>query len=121
MRGPKYMWITCAPLAWLVLVTFSAAWQKIFSPLPRIGFLAQAAQIEQALVSGSLSGAAAAQSRTMIFNARLDAVVCGVFMLLVAIVLVDSLRLWYGILRGTEPARMREAPFVLSRLGTEEV
>ncbi len=121
MRGPKYMWITCAPLAWLVLVTFSAAWQKIFSPQPRIGFLAQAAQIEAALASGSLSGVAAAQSRTLIFNARLDAVVCGVFMLLVAIVLVDSLRLWYRILSGAEDRRVFESPFVLSRLRSEEV
>jgi carbon starvation protein len=121
MRGPKYMWITCAPLAWLVLVTFSAAWQKIFSPLPRIGFLAQAAQIEAALASGSLSGVAAAQSRTLIFNARLDAVVCGVFMILVAIVLVDSLRLWYRILSGAEERQVFESPFVLSRLRSEEV
>ena len=45
MHGPKFMWITCAPLAWLVLVTFSAGWQKIFSPLPRVGFLAQANQL----------------------------------------------------------------------------
>ena len=121
MRGPKYMWITCGPLAWLVLVTFSAAWQKIFSPVPRIGFLAQAAQIETALASGGLSGAAAAQSRTLIFNARLDAVVCGVFMLLVAIVLVDSLRLWYRIVSGAEDRRLFESPFVLSRLRSEEV
>jgi carbon starvation protein len=121
MRGPKHMWITCAPLAWLVLVTFSAAWQKIFSPLPRIGFLAQAAQIEAALASGSLSGAAAAQSRTLIFNARLDAVVCGVFMVLVAIVLIDSLRLWYRILSGAEDRQVFESPFVLSRLRSEEV
>ncbi len=42
MHGAKYMWITCAPLVWLVTVTFTAAWQKIFSPLPAIGFLAQA-------------------------------------------------------------------------------
>jgi carbon starvation protein len=121
MRGPKYMWITCVPLAWLVLVTFSAAWQKIFSPVPRIGFLAQAAQIEAALASGSLSGAAAAESRTLIFNARLDAVVCGVFMILVAIVLVDSLRLWYRIVSGAEDRRVFESPFVLSRLRSEEV
>jgi carbon starvation protein len=115
MRGAKYMWITCAPLAWLVLVTFSAGWQKIFSPLPRVGFLAQADQLA--------ASAAAAQhdTQTLIFNARLDAVVCGTFMVLVAIVLIDSLRLWYGLLRGTEPARTMESPFVLSQLGTEEV
>ena len=38
MHGAKYMWITCVPLAWLVTVTFTAAWQKIFSPIPRSDF-----------------------------------------------------------------------------------
>ena len=107
MHGPKYMWITCGPLVWLVLVTFSAGWQKIFSPLPRVGFLAQANQ--------------PGTPPAVIFNARLDAVVCGTFMILVAIVLVDSLRLWYGILRGTTANTVVESPFVLSRLETEEI
>jgi carbon starvation protein len=115
MHGPKYMWITCAPLAWLVLVTFSAGWQKIFSPLPRVGFLSQASQLAVSAAAGQRD------TLTLIFNARLDAVVCGTFMVLVAIVLVDSLRLWYGILRGTEPARVIESPFVMTRLGTEEI
>jgi carbon starvation protein len=121
MRGPKYMWITCGPLAWLALVTFSAAWQKIFSAVPRIGFLAQAAQIQTALASGKLTAAAAAQNRTLLFNARLDAAVCGVFMVLVAIVLLDSLRLWYRIVWGAADRGVLEAPFVLSRLRSEEV
>jgi carbon starvation protein len=115
MHGARHMWITCAPLAWLVVVTFSAGWQKIFSPLPRVGFLAQADQLA--------ASAAAAQhdTQTLIFNARLDAVVCGTFMVLVAIVLIDSLRLWYGLLRGTEPVRIMESPFVMSQLEADEV
>jgi carbon starvation protein len=115
MHGPKFMWITCAPLAWLVLVTFSAGWQKIFSPLPRVGFLAQASQL------AASSSAASGQTAALIFNARLDAAVCGTFMILVAVVLIDSLRLWYGILRGTQEARVIESPFVLSRLEVKEI
>ena len=42
MHRSRFMWITCVPLAWLVTVTFTAAYQKLFSPDPRIGFLAQA-------------------------------------------------------------------------------
>jgi carbon starvation protein len=113
MRGPNDMWITCAPLVWLVIVTFAAAWQKIWSPVPRIGFLAQAAQLEA-------SGATTAAVRAQIFNNRLDAVVCGVFMALVAIILLDSLRLWFGIIRGTADRRVAEAPFMPSRLNAEE-
>src|ERR1700744_4274258 len=115
MHGPKFMWITCAPLAWLVLVTFSAGWQKIFSPLPRVGFLAQANQL------AASSSAVSSQTATLIFNARLDAAVCGAFMILVSVVLVDSLRLWYGILRGTQRAVVIESPFVLSRLEVKEI
>src|SRR5581483_3977465 len=44
----KYVMVTLLPLAWLVVVTFTASWQKIFSPDPRIGFLAQARQIAAA-------------------------------------------------------------------------
>ncbi|MBI4875509.1 MAG: carbon starvation protein A [Acidobacteria bacterium] len=113
MHGAKYMWITCVPLAWLVTVTYTAAWQKMFSPHPRIGFLAQAAQLE--------AGAQTAATRTLIFNNRLDAVVCGIFVVLVTTILIDSLRLWTGILRGTREAKASETPFVLSTLRAEEL
>ncbi len=113
MRGSKFMWITCVPLIGLVIVTFTAAYQKIWSPLPRIGFLAQAAQLEA-------TGSAAANIRAQIFNNRLDAVVCGAFMLLVAIILLDSMRLWFGIIRGTADNRVAESPFVPTQLNPEE-
>jgi carbon starvation protein len=119
MHGAKYMWITCAPLVWLVAATFTAAWQKIFSPIPAIGFLAQADKLEAALQAGKAADAAAAQ--TLIFNARLDAGVCAVFMLLVAVILLDSLRVWAGILWGRGDRQVHEAPFVASQLQTEEL
>ena len=114
MHGAKYVWSTFAPLVWLVTVTFTAGWQKIFSPLPAVGFLAQADQLAAA-------GAASAATQTLIFNARLDAAVCGILMVLVAVILVDSTRVWVGILRGTADKRVREAPFVPSRLQAEEL
>jgi len=121
MHRLRYVWITGLPLGWLVTVTFTAAWQKIFSPVPRIGFLAQVDQLEAALRSGAITGAQVASTQTLIFNARLDAVVCGVFLVLVAVVLADSVRIWAGILRGTRESRVAEAPFVVSRLQAEEV
>ncbi len=121
MHRARYLWITGVPLVWLVTVTFTAAWQKIFSPAPRIGFLAQAGQLERAFESGAVPAAQLASTQTLIFNARLDAVVCGVFLVLVTVVLIDSVRVWSGILRGTREGRVAESPFVLSRLRAEEV
>ena len=63
----------------------------------------------------------ALQKELGLTHAHLDAVVCGILMVLVAIVLADSLRVWVGILRGTADAEIREAPFVLSQLQAEEL
>ncbi len=123
MHGAKFMWITCAPLVWLLSATFTAAWQKIFSPIPAIGFLAQADKMETALQAARAAGTTAnvAATPTLIFNARLDAVICGIFMVLVAVILIDSVRLWASILLGTGDRRVHEAPFVISQLQAEEL
>jgi carbon starvation protein len=121
MHRARFMWITCIPLVWLVVVTFTGGWLKIFSPLPRLGFLAQAGQLRAAVQGGKLSAAQISQNKALIFNAQLDAVVCGVFLVLVAAILVDSARVWAGILLGTREAAVRESPFVQSRLGADEI
>ncbi len=90
MHGLRYVWVTGVPLAWLVTVTFTAAWEKIFSPLPRIGFLAQARQLTLAPHTPVTD--------VLTFNARLDAVVCGTLLLLVAVILIDSIRVWIGLI-----------------------
>ena len=90
MHGLRYVLVTAVPLSWLIIVTFTAAWQKIFSPLPRIGFLAQARQLTLAPHTPV--------TEVLIFNARLDAVVCGTLLLLVAVILIDSIRVWIGLI-----------------------
>ncbi len=121
MHRARYLWITCLPLAWLVVVCFTAGFQKIFSQAPRVGFLAQAAQLQAALDAGQVAPAQVAATRTLIFNNQLDAVVCGVFLILVTAILIDSIRLWVGILRGTREAKLVESPFVVSALRLEEI
>ena len=116
MHGVKYLWITCGPLVWLVGATFTAGWQKIFAPQPALGFLAHASQLEQTMAAHPSATTAA-----LIFNDRLDALVTGIFLILVATILMDSLRTWTGILRGTREARVYEAPYVPSQLQPEEI
>ena len=113
MHGARFLWVTCAPMAWLLTVTFTAGWEKIFSPLPRVGFLAAARALE--------AGPQGAATKTLIFNNYLNAVVCGLFLVLVTTIVLDSLRIWAGILRGTRERTTSESPFVLSRLRPEEV
>ena len=114
MHGAKFMWISAAPLSWLVFVCYWAGLEKIFSDAPRVGFLALANQLSAALAAGKVPAAQIAATETQIFNNRLDAVVCGVFLILVTLILADSIRLWYKILTGGEPVRVMESPFVPS-------
>ena len=44
-----------------------------------------------------------------------------VFVILVGTILIDSIRIWIGILGGTRSADVAEAPFVVSQLNPEEV
>jgi carbon starvation protein len=111
MHGAKFMWVTCVPLVWLVVVTFAAGWQKIFSDLPAVGFLSQA----DLLARGPQTAATAA----LIFNNRLDAAVTGIFLVLVATVLVDSIRSWVSILSGARENESHETTFVLSQMAEE--
>jgi carbon starvation protein len=119
MHRAKYMWVTVVPLIWLVVVTFTASYQKIFSPQPSLGFLAQANALQERLATGAVPAAQRAAMEAQIFNNRLDAVVCGIFVVLCALILADSIRIWIGILKGTRDARVREAAFVMSKLQEE--
>ena len=115
------MWITSLPLVWLVTVTFTGALEKMFSDQPRLGFLAHAAALEGAIATGKIQPAALGATRAVIFNERLDAVVCGIFLVLVSIIVLDSLRIWYGLLRGTRASASSESPFIASRLEPESI
>ncbi|HUS05144.1 MAG TPA: hypothetical protein VMZ52_02525, partial [Bryobacteraceae bacterium] len=88
---------------------------------PRVGFLAQADQLQQTLDTGAVAAGKLLETQTQIFNAKLDAALCAIFLILVTTILLDSIRLWIGILRGTREARISETPFVLSTLQAEEL
>ena len=111
MHRAKYAAVTLVPLAWLVAVTFTASWHKMFDANPRVGFLAQA----RVLAAGPMSPATV----RVIFNNRLDAAVTGVLVVMVTLVLVESARQWIGILSGAREARVKESPFVRTRFVEE--
>jgi carbon starvation protein len=80
----------------------------VLDPNPRIGFLAQARAL----------AAAPATSATgqLIFNNRLDAALTAILVIMVSLVVIESVRVWAGILSGKKASSVREAPFVMTRL-----
>ncbi len=99
MGRARYLWVTAVPLAWLLSVTMTAGWMKIFSPDPRLGFLA---------------AANAATNPRLAFNAHVDAAVTGAFLLLTVVVVLANARVWALLLAGRLKPDLREEPFVPS-------
>ena len=107
------------PMIWLVIVTQTAAIQKIFHADPRIGFLAEAHRMSRLIAGGQTSIDQVVAVRRLIFNNRLDAAVTGFFAVLVLIVVLDSAREWLAVLRGRKTPAPRESEYVASALAEE--
>jgi carbon starvation protein len=110
MGKTRYAAVTLVPLIWLVAITFTASWHKIFDPNPRIGFLSHAAQL------ASSPGA----NVRLIFNDRLDAVVTATLIVMISLILIESVVEWVRVLSGRKQGRVKESPFVATRFATEE-
>jgi carbon starvation protein len=111
----KWIWVTLLPMAWLVVITMTASYQKIFSANPRIGFLAQANAMAAQLAAGKIAAARLADTQRLIFNLRLDAAVTAVLAAMILVLLVEALGQWYAILsRGKEPV-LQETPYVATQ------
>ncbi len=119
MGKARFAWVTLVPLVWLVVVTQTAAWQKMFHADPRIGFLAEADRLAGRIASSQLPPETVATLQRLIFNNRLDAAVTALFALLVLIILFASVREWLAVLRRRKPPVLHEAPYVVSALPAE--
>ncbi|MBS0232559.1 MAG: carbon starvation protein A [Proteobacteria bacterium] len=54
MKRERYAWVTITPAVWLGLCTLTAAWQKVFSENPAIGFLSHAGKFEAAFAASKV-------------------------------------------------------------------
>ena len=112
----KYAWITGLPLAWLVIVTSTAAWQKIFSDDVRVGFFAAANDLATKLATGTLPPEKAAVAPHLIFNQQLDAYLTMFFVVVLWIVIFDTARVTRRYLTGKPLLPLTEVAHEPSRL-----
>ncbi|KQO56387.1 carbon starvation CstA family protein [Sphingomonas sp. Leaf257] len=94
MKKDRYAWITVIPTVWLLACTLTAGWLKIFSADPRVGFLAHADKFASAAASGKVLPPAKtmAEMGRIIFNDRIDAGLCAIFLGVVLAILVYAVR-----------------------------
>ena len=112
MKRERYAWVAIAPAAWLLACTLTAGWQKIFSSDPKIGFLSHAAKYTEGIANGVLVAPAKtpeAMSR-IVFNDRLDAALCALFIFVVLSVLVYSIKACFAARAANRPTT-QETPF----------
>jgi carbon starvation protein len=112
----RHAWISGVPLAWLVTITSTAAWEKLVSPDIRIGFFAAANDLSAKLAGGLLPPEKAQIAPQLIFNLRLDAAITLFFIVLLWLIVLDMLRVVFRHLSGKPVLPLAEAPHMPSRL-----
>jgi carbon starvation protein len=117
MKETRWVWITMLPMAWLVAVTMTASYQKIFDANPNLGFLAKAKALATQVAGGQIAAAKIGETQRLIFNQRLDAVVTGVLALMILVLIVEAVGQWYSLLSGRRQAVLHESPYVATQWG----
>ena len=86
--------MTAVPAVWLLICTTAAGLIKIFDPNPALGFMAQAGKYQAAMAKGELLAPAKSmdQMQHIVFNGYLNAGLTALFLLVVASILVYSIR-----------------------------
>jgi len=111
----KWIWVTLLPMAWLVVITMTASYQKIFSANPRIGFLSFANALAAQIAGGQIPAAKIGETQRVIFNQRLDTAVTAVLTIMILVLLGEAIVQWHALLsRGKEPV-LHETPYVATQ------
>ena len=115
MKRDRYAWVTMVPTAWLLICTLSAGWLKLFSADPKVGFLAHAANFSEAAGRGAVLAPARsmAEMEKIIFNDRIDAALCGIFLAVVLSLIFFTIRACLAARRADQPTA-REIPAALA-------
>jgi carbon starvation protein len=112
----RYAPVTALPLAWLVTITSAAAWEKLFSPELRVGFLAHARDLAEKLAGGAIAPEKVAQTHQLIFNDHLNAALTLLFLVITWVLVLDTLRVSWRAHTGRIHPPLSEAPHIPTRL-----
>jgi carbon starvation protein len=136
--SPAIALVTLIPLLWLLSVTFTAGYQKIFHESPRIGFLAAMKDLEtkrpvlELAVATALEGGAETPkhqaavkalraNRSLYFNNGLDVAVTGTFLAFAGLVVLSGVYEWLRLLGGSRrPDLSEDAPTWLPAFAVRE-
>src|SRR6266567_3040286 len=110
----RWIWVALAPMAWLVTITMTASWQKIFHPNPRIGFISAANAMAAQIAAGKVPAEKIVETQRLIFNQRLDAVVTAILAAMILVLLVEAVIQWAALLSKRREPLLHETPYVAS-------
>jgi carbon starvation protein len=130
-RSPAIAAVALVPLIWLLAVTGTAGYQKIFHASPRIGFLATVRDLDQKLpalqaAAEAAPGDAAAQkalrvNRSRRLNNALDIGVTAIFLALAGLIVTGAVVEWVRLLGGRRtPDSSEETPLWLPESAVAE-
>jgi carbon starvation protein len=113
MKRERYLWITAVPMAWLLVCTLTAGWQKVFAADPKLGFLAHAHKFGAALAQDQVLAPAKslADMQRVVRNDYVDASLALLFMTVVLITGLLGLRAALRARRSAVPTAL-ESPYV---------
>jgi len=108
----RWIWVTLLPMVWLVTVTMTASYKKIFDANPALGFLSKANSLAKEIAAGTIPAAKIAETHRLIFNQRLDAAVTAILASMVLVLVFEALFQWYSILSRRREPVLHETPYV---------
>lgn len=118
----KYLWIVALPLTFAAVVTITASYQKIFSPVPAVGYFANNAAFSKALADGKTEFGTAKTVTAMeavVRNTAIQGWLSVIFVVLSIIVITTAVLATVKAFRDRaagKPTKDNEDPAVPSRV-----
>ena len=111
MGRVRYIWVSALPLAWLLTITFTAGYQKIFAADPRLGFLSAARGLEAKIAAGGTT-LDLANWQHQVFNNYVNTAVTATFLILVILIVGANAVGWWKMLVAKQSRPLHEEPYV---------